>query len=327
MDKVIKWGGELSSHSHSPMMDSKFFRQDYSHKGNINPWVTLYCDDVSVYRFFKRSPQCTAEPSAESYCKSADSPESDAIKKENTLLLCQWTGCYRPFDNLDMLSNHVAKQHANPSKGGMFYCGWSNCTRGNKGFNARYKMLVHVRTHTNEKPHHCYQCNKSFSRAENLKIHLRSHTGEKPYVCTVPGCGKAYSNSSDRFKHSRTHAIDKPYACKIPGCPKRYTDPSSLRKHVKTYKHSSIIDSGIPHCENTNYDKKKENNPHDINKIEDCDRFSLPMDIKRSSLPFVPPYLWYQSIQPLPIYDLSLNINFNKQSEVDEPLDLRIRCH
>lgn len=47
----------------------------------------------------------------------------------------------------------------------------------------RYKMLVHVRTHTNERPHTCNQCNKSFSRAENLKIHLRSHSGEKPYVC------------------------------------------------------------------------------------------------------------------------------------------------
>lgn len=98
-------------------------------------------------------------------------------------------------------------------------------------------MLVHVRTHTNEKPHQCCQCNKSFSRAENLKIHTRSHSGEKPYVCPVPGCNKAYSNSSDRFKHTRTHQVEKPYQCKIPGCTKRYTDPSSLRKHVKTYKH------------------------------------------------------------------------------------------
>lgn len=98
-------------------------------------------------------------------------------------------------------------------------------------------MLVHVRTHTNEKPHQCYQCKKSFSRAENLKIHSRSHSGEKPYVCPVPGCNKAYSNSSDRFKHTRTHQVEKPYPCKVPGCPKRYTDPSSLRKHVKTYKH------------------------------------------------------------------------------------------
>lgn len=42
----------------------------------------------------------------------------------------------------------------------------------------RYKMLIHIRTHTNEKPHRCPTCNKSFSRLENLKIHNRSHTGQ-----------------------------------------------------------------------------------------------------------------------------------------------------
>ncbi|XP_013144438.1 PREDICTED: zinc finger protein GLI2-like [Papilio polytes] len=150
---------------------------------------------------------------------------------------CGWRGCGARLHSVARLSAHIARAHAHAHRDGLFYCGWKGCSRPQRGFNARYKMLVHVRTHTNERPHTCNQCNKCFSRAENLKIHLRSHSGEKPYVCPYEGCGKAYSNSSDRFKHTRTHTVDKPYCCKIPGCNKRYTDPSSLRKHVKTYKH------------------------------------------------------------------------------------------
>lgn len=143
----------------------------------------------------------------------------------------------RKFDALEHLASHVTTAHAIISSSGLYYCRWEECARADRGFNARYKMLVHVRTHTKEKPHHCTECTKSFSRAENLKIHIRSHSGEKPYVCPIEGCNKAYSNSSDRFKHTRTHIIEKPYWCKFPLCQKRYTDPSSLRKHVKTFKH------------------------------------------------------------------------------------------
>lgn len=111
------------------------------------------------------------------------------LKKINSNFL-DWVNNFKCFlhsifDTLEALATHVTQCHAIASLDGLYHCKWQYCPRSDRGFNARYKMLVHVRTHTKEKPHSCDQCTKSFSRAENLKIHIRSHSGEKPYTCPV----------------------------------------------------------------------------------------------------------------------------------------------
>ncbi|KAG8190894.1 hypothetical protein JTE90_010319 [Oedothorax gibbosus] len=151
--------------------------------------------------------------------------------------VCLWVDCKIAFPTQSSLVRHIEKFHVDQRKREDFSCLWSGCPRKLRPFNARYKLLIHMRVHSGEKPNKCMfvGCEKAFSRLENLKIHFRSHTGERPYQCQFLGCPKAFSNSSDRAKHQRTHQDSKPYYCQEPGCKKRYTDPSSLRKHVKNH--------------------------------------------------------------------------------------------
>ncbi len=153
---------------------------------------------------------------------------------------CEWETCQTGFTNMEQLVLHIENVHT-MSLHNNYACLWRECSRKKKPFDARYKLITHLRCHTGERPYRCTygECVRKFSRLENLKLHMRTHTGEKPYPCHHTDCEKKFNNTSDRAKHMKTHITKKPYVCRHIGCSKAYTDPSSMRKHIK-FAHNKI---------------------------------------------------------------------------------------
>jgi len=76
-------------------------------------------------------------------------------------LVCLWLDCGHLFWTQDQLVQHI-EQHVDqrcdaPTAplADEFVCYWNGCSRQRRPFNARYKLLIHMRVHSGEKPHKC----------------------------------------------------------------------------------------------------------------------------------------------------------------------------
>lgn len=68
---------------------------------------------------------------------------------------CRWVDCGAAYEQQDELVRHIEKSHIDQRKGEDFTCFWAGCVRRHKPFNARYKLLIHMRVHSGEKPNKC----------------------------------------------------------------------------------------------------------------------------------------------------------------------------
>jgi KRAB domain-containing zinc finger protein len=172
--------------------------------------------------------------------------------------------CKKDFKSSPQLKRHVKAVHSKRTRK-------FRCLECNNAFFTKSHLIQHQNVHINNNGEgfaECYFCHKKFSRSSNLVLHVKTHTQEKPFACPEKFCKyesarlgdvkkhqrRFHSSTANKFNgkiwtcyfcsktltqfynltiHMRRHTKEVPFKCNF--CKKKYINLESLQRHIASH--------------------------------------------------------------------------------------------
>eukprot|EP00092_Neocalanus_flemingeri_P029795 GFUD01032349.1.p1 GENE.GFUD01032349.1~~GFUD01032349.1.p1 ORF type:complete len:823 (+),score=166.44 GFUD01032349.1:67-2535(+) len=136
--------------------------------------------------------------------------------------------CNKSFLVLSQLKDHVDK--------GVCLLENRQCSVCKKIFSGKHHLDLHMRLHTNTKPHPCNICEKTFTQKRSLKEHLLTHDTVRHFECQH--CSKKFVQKNHlkyhvASQHFETDTEISKHQCNI--CGKVFPFPYQLKKHKNVH--------------------------------------------------------------------------------------------
>jgi len=136
--------------------------------------------------------------------------------------------CNKSFLVLSQLKDHVDK--------GVCLLENRQCSVCEKIFSGKHHLDLHMRLHTNTKPHPCNICEKSFTQKRSLKEHLLTHDTVRHFECQH--CSKKFVQKNHlkyhvASQHFETDTEITKHQCNV--CGKVFPFPYQLKKHKNVH--------------------------------------------------------------------------------------------